>query len=251
MGRSSSCLIILLSFFCLCGPVSAQYNIKDSVAEGVLFEVSYAGELPGGNLGQMFGFNSNLQGGAYYKLKSNWILGVQGAFIFGNVLRNTGIFDSIATKDLNLIANDGTYPVINYFERGYDIQLSVGHLFTFKKPNPNSGILVTVCGGYIRHKIRIEANNTPQVDSLYTQGYDHLTAGFCFTEFIGYQYLGNKRMLNFFAGFEFTQGFTRGLRYDFETEAMDSQHQVDLLSGFRVGWILPIYQQEATRFYTY
>lgn len=243
--------IITVFAFCICTAVHAQYNIKDSVAKGFLVEASFAGQLPGGDLAKEFGWNSNVQIGVYYKTKTNWEFGLQGAFIFGNVLKETGIFDSIATSDRNLIANDGTYPSVSYFERGYDIQFSVGKLFTFSKPNPNSGILVTVGGGYIRHHIRIQAPNAPQVDSLYEQGYDRLTEGWGFTEFVGYQYLSNHRMLNFFGGFEFTQAFTRGLRYDFDLEHMDSQHKIDLLSGIRIGWILPIYQQESTKFYTY
>ncbi|HWY97827.1 MAG TPA: hypothetical protein VNY36_01970 [Bacteroidia bacterium] len=250
MRKGIACLIVVSAFF-LYKPVMAQVDVRDSVASGVLCEASYAAQLPGGDLAKEFGWNSNVQVGAYYKTKDNWIFGVQGAFIFGDVLRATGIFDSIATKDRNLIANDGSYPGISYFERGYNIQLSAGKLFTFKKPNPNSGILVTVNVGYIRHHIRIQAPGTPQVDSLYQQGYDRLTAGICFTEFVGYQYLGNHRMVNFFAGFEFTQAFTKGLRYDFDLMHMDSQNKHDLLSGFRIGWILPIYRQESTKFYTY
>ncbi len=250
MRKSIHGLLIVIAFY-LYKPALAQYNVKDSIAAGFLCEASYAAQLPGGDLAKDFGWNSNIQLGVYYKTKNNWIFGAQGAFIFGDVLRNSGILDSIATSDRNLIANDGTYPSISYFERGYDIQFSVGKLFTFKKPNPNSGILVTVNGGYIRHHIRIQAANTPQVDSLYEQGYDRLTQGYCVTEFIGYQYLGNRRMVNFFAGFEFTQAFTAGLRYNFDLRAMDSQNKHDLLSGFRIGWILPIYRQESTRFYTY
>lgn len=243
--------LYFILFLTLTYTASAQYNIKDSIAKGFLVEASYAAQLPGGDLAKEFGWNSNVQLGVYYKTSQNWIFGVQGAFIFGDVLRETSIFDSIATKDRNLIANDGSYSSVSYFERGYDIQFMVGKLFTFSNPNPNSGILVQVGGGYIRHHIRIQAPNTPQVDSLYEQGYDRLTEGWGFTEFVGYQYLSSSRMLNFFGGFEFTQAFTRGLRYDFDLMHMDSQHKIDLLSGFRIGWILPIYQQESTKFYTY
>ena len=231
----------------------AQYDIKDSLASGVLFNMSYAAQEPGGDLANRFGFNSNAQLGVYYKSKTNWLLGVQGAFIFGNTLRETNIFDSIATPDNNLITNDGSYASITYFERGYDVQLSVGKIFAFKKPNPNSGILVMVSGGYLRHKIDIKnkAGWPPQITGSYVEGYDRLTAGYCVTEFIGYQYLSNHRMINFFAGFEFTQGFTKSLRFDFNTESMNTATRHDLLNGFRVGWILPIYKQASNQFYTY
>ncbi len=245
-------ILISLAFLGFITKTFSQINVKDSVATGFLIEASYAAQLPGGDLAKTFGWNSNIQIGVDYKTKSNWTFGVQGAFIFGNVLRDKSLFDSIATSDGNLISNDGTYPSITYFERGYDIQLSVGKLFPFKKPNPNSGILVKLSAGYVRHHLRIQDNNwTPQIDSTYTQGYEQLSEGFCVTEFVGYQYLGNHRMANFFAGFEFTQGFTKSLQYNFQTEQMNPNVMHDLLSGFRIGWILPIYQQESTRYYTY
>lgn len=251
--RRGSIIISLIVLFGWCKPVQAQYDVRDSVIQGWLFNVSYAAQLPGGELGKIFGFNSNAQFGVYFKTSHNWTFGAQGAFIFGNVLRDKGLLDSIATSDGNLISNDGTYPSITYYERGYDIQLSVGKLFPFKKPNPNSGLLVQLNAGYIRHKIRIQDNNwTPQIDSNYTQGYEHLSEGFALTEFIGYQYLSNYRMINFFAGFEFTQAITYNLQYDFELREFNRAPMIDLLSGIRVGWILPIYQQSVNnKFYTY
>jgi len=243
---------LILLFFGLSHTGQAQYDIKDSAAKGVLFNLSYAPQLPGGDLAKRFGFNSNGQLGVYYKTLSNWILGIQGAYIFGNVLRETGMLDSMATSTGQLIANDGTIPSISYFERGYDIQLSVGKVFSFKKPNPNSGILLMLSAGYIRHKIDYVVNgNVPQLSGAYLQGYDRLTAGYCVTEFLGYQYLSNHRMLNFYGGFEFTQGFTKSLRFDFDLRSMNTKLRYDLLNGFRVGWILPIYRQNSNKFYTY
>jgi hypothetical protein len=245
--------VAILFFFLLAWykPAFSQYNIKDSSTRGVVFSMSYAGQWPGGDLAKRFGFNSNVQLGVYYKTRSNWLLGIQGGFIFGNVLRETGILDSIATTDGNLIANDGSYPSISYFERGWDLQLSIGKIIAFKKPNPNSGIVIMLSGGYLRHHIDIQSSGTPQIEGSYLQGYDRLTAGYCITEFIGYQYLSNHRLLNFFAGFEATQGFTKSLRYDFDMRSMNTTLRHDMLTGFRVGWILPIYKQQSNQFYTY
>jgi hypothetical protein len=250
-GKSNLILIIAL-WVGIYKPAAAQYDVKDSAIRGVLIDASYAAQLPGGDLAKVFGFNSNIQLGVYYKTSTNWIFGAQGAYIFGNVLRDKGLLDSIATSDGNLISNDGTYPSITYFERGYDIQLSVGKLIPFKKPNPNSGLLVSLNVGYIRHKIRIQDNNwTPQIDSNYTQGYEHLAEGIAITEFVGYQYLSNIRTVNFFAGFEFTQAFTWNLQYDFARREFDTSTMHDLLSSIRVGWILPLYKQAANKYYTY
>ena len=251
MLRKAS-VIGLLAFFFL-GSVRAQVDMRDSVASGVLIQMSYAAQLPAADLAKRFGFNSNVQLGVFYKTHSNLLLGIQGAFIFGNILRESGLLDSISTKDGNLIANDGAYPQITYFERGYDVQLSIGKLFPWG-PNPNSGILVMGSAGYLRHHIRIQVQNgefTPQLTGDYLNGYDRLTAGACITEFVGYMYLGNNRVTNFFAGFEFTQGFTKSLRFDFDLMTKNTKLRYDLLNGIRVGWILPIIKQSATSFYTH
>ena len=253
MNKGVVVLFIGLAFF-LFNSVNAQtVKKKDSAASGVLVNMSYAAQLPGGDLAKRFGFNSNIALGAYYKFSSNWIVGIEGSFIFGNILRETGLLDSIATQDGNLIANDGNYSQVKYFERGYDIQLTVGKVFPFTKKNLNSGLLTTFSAGYLRHHIDIETPSdwTPQPAGDYLEGYDRLTAGVCITEFVGYMYLGNNRVTNFFVGFEFTQGFTKSLRYDFDLMSQNTNLRFDLLNGIRVGWILPILKRPATGFYYY
>lgn len=246
--------IIILGgiIFCI-GGAKAQAPKKDSASKGVIINMSYAGQLPGGDLAKRFGYNSNVQLGAYYKSSTNWLLGFQGAAIFGNVLRETGILDSIATQDKNLIANDGNYSQVRYFERGYDIQLTVGKIIPLSRKHLNSGLVGMLSAGYIRHHIDIQTPSdwTPQISGSYIQGYDRLTAGVCVTEFVGYQYISNNHIVNFFAGFEFTQGFTKSLRYDFDLMSKSNKVRYDLLNGIRVGWILPIFRQPATGFYTY
>lgn len=238
--------------FCI-GGAKAQAPKKDSASSGVMFNFSYAAQLPGGDLAKRFGFSSDIQLGVYYKSHTNWLIGAQGGAIFGNILRETGMFDSIATKDGNLIANDGNYAQVHYFERGYHVQLSVGKVVPLSKKNLNSGLIGIVGVGYLRHHIRIEtpADWTPQASKSYLQGYDRLTAGFCISEFIGYQYMGKHRIINFFAGLDFTQGFTKSLRYDFDLMSKNNKLRYDLLNGIRVGWILPVFKRPATGFYTY
>jgi hypothetical protein len=227
---------------------------KDSGSSGYLIELSYAGQIPGGDLAQLFGFNSNVQGGAHYKTESNWLFGAEFSYFFGDYLRNTSILDSIATKNGNLIANDGNYPGITYFEKGFDVQLTAGKLFPVSK-NRNSGVLLMISAGYIQYHLDIESNTdwTPQVSGDYEQGYEHLTAGICLTEFAGYQYISKRSFLAFFAGFEFTEAMAKSLQYDFEAETKNPSYRYNMLSGIRVGWILPILQDnsKALKFYTH
>jgi len=49
-------------------------------------------------------------------------------------------------------------------------------------------------------------------------------------------------LVNFYVGFEFNQAFTQSRRsFDYDRMAVDTLKRVDLLSGVRVGWILPFY----------
>ena len=76
----------------------------------------------------------------------------------------------------------------------------------------------------------------------YKKGYDRLTNGLTLKQFIGYQHLDPNLRLNFFAGFEFLEGFTRSRRdFDFDTRRKDQTDRLDLLWGFRVGLVLPFY----------
>jgi len=247
LKRARLFLFVALLFLTLKG--TAQH--KDTAASGFIFGLSYAGQLPGGNLAQVFGFNSNVQLGVEYKTQSNWIYGGSFSYLFGNVLRATGILDSIATTNGNLIANDGNYPGVSYFERGFDIQLTVGKLFPVSG-NLNSGILITLSGGYIQHYIDIKSQDwAPQISGDYVQGYDHLTAGVCATEFIGYQYISKKLFVACFGGFEFTEAMAKSLRYDFQSNSKDPNYKYEMLSSIRVGWMLPILTEHKLKFYTH
>jgi hypothetical protein len=252
MGIRIKYLLLAVVFVLLSFRSNAQH--KDSASSGFMFELSYAGQFPGGQLGQLFGFNSNVQGGIYYKTENNWIYGASFAYLFGNQLRYTGTFDSISTANNNLIANDGNYPGVTYFERGFDIQLTVGKLFPVSL-NRNSGILITLSAGYLQYHMDIESPSdwTPQITGSYLEGYQHLTAGAGVTEFIGYQYISKRQFLALFGGFEFTEAMAKALQFDFETETKNPNYKYSMLSGIRVGWILPILHDNTKKltFYTH
>ncbi len=235
-----------------CTTVYGQKNVKDSLVSAPLIQISYAFQVPGGDLADRFGVNSNAGIDFLYKTKSNWLFGVSGSLIFGNTIKEGFFLDSIAAANGTIIGQSGDIANVNLYERGYHIQAKIGKIIPLFGPNKNSGLMITLGGGYLRHRIRIEdANNsTPNLEDDYEKGYDRLSTGFALSQFIGYIHLGNDRKTNFYAGFDFTQAWTKNRRgYNFDTRQFDTEVKTDLLFGIKVGWILPLYTKTNKYYY--
>jgi hypothetical protein len=210
-----------------------------------LFNLSYGFHQPGGDLSDRFGDHYSIGSGAEWMFdKGNWIVGGSFNFYFGNEVGENSLAPLFNDQGF-LIGNDRQYANIRLRMRGFYAGLTLGKLISVGLPNPRSGIRVSVSTGLLQHKIRIQddpVRRVPQVSDEYQKGYDRLTNGLAFTEFIGYQILSSNRRINFFAGFEFTQGFTMNRRsFNFDTRQQDTSSRLDLDFGFRVGWMLPFY----------
>ncbi len=231
----------------------AQVSVKDSSIYTPLVSLSYGYQMPGGDMANRFGNNSSIQLNVDFKTIPYIILGLNGGYFFGNQI-NEKMFTSIATPEGNIIDREGQFANIKTYERGFTVSGTLGSMFHFKKPNPNSGIVVNMGFGFIQHKIRIEVigNNVPALDKDYKKGYDKLTNGFLLTENIGYLYLSNNRMANFYFGLECLQGFTQNRRsFDYDSISQDTKKRLDILYGARLAWILPLYKKPPSEFYTH
>ncbi|HLP13675.1 MAG TPA: hypothetical protein VK177_17210 [Flavobacteriales bacterium] len=223
----------------------AQGEIQDSSLQITAIRISYAGQVPGGHMVQRFGWNSQLGFHADFKNRKNFLFGLEGSFIFGKKVKED-VMSNLRTPDSAIIDQNGSYAIVLAYERGFMVNSYVGYLWNKIGPNPNSGLLIKAGVGYLQHKIRIEhnKNNVPALTGEYLYGYDRLTSGINFTEFIGYQLLSNSKLLNFFAGFEFTQAFTQSKRdWNFNEYRKDDTKRKDYLYGIRVGWIIPLYKR--------
>lgn len=247
-------IFTLFALFAMSFCVSAQQNIKDSIISTSLITVSYGYQFPGGDLAKRFTSNSAIGSSYFFKTKKNWIFGADGFFMFRDSIKETGILDSISTSDGNVIDGDGMYADIKLLERGFYFGAKAGKLFPVLGPNKNSGIVFMVGAGLLQHKIRIENkdNVAPQIKGDYKKGYDRLTNGFAISEFLGYMYMGNSKLVSFYAGFEFIQAWTMNRRsFNFDLMGPDKTKRLDLLSGFRIGWILPLYKRTPETYYYY
>jgi hypothetical protein len=232
--------------------VSAQFNIRDSSVSFFMLGGTFAYQIPGGDLADRFGNNFNAGGTFQWKTKSNWIFGIDGNFIFGEDVKENTILSGISTSQGYIIGEGGFYADVYLYERGFMFQAKGGKIFPVIGPNPNSGLMATLGVGLLQHKIRIEdkGNTAPQVSDDYKKGYDRLTNGLSLTQFLGYANFGNHRLINFQAGFEFTEAFTKSRRnFDFDTMERDDKSRFDLLIGIRVAWIIPLYKRTPSEYY--
>ena len=245
-------LLLILTVFLICGPLQSQVSVKDSTIFTPLIQASYGVHMPGGDLNDRFGWNSSLGGALLFKTRKNWLFGADGYFLFGDQVDESDILSNILTNQNEVIGASGDFADIFLFQRGFSVAARFGRVFTTGKPNPNTGVFATVGVGFLQHKIRIQNLNNvaPQISGDYKKGYDRLTNGVMLTESIGYQYLGNKRLVNFFAAVELSQGFTRNRRsFNFDEMRQDEKDRLDLLYGIRIGWVLPLYKKVPKEFY--
>ena len=246
-------LLIILSFVCL--NTSAQVNLKDSSLFAPILLVHYSYDFPGGNLKDMYGNNSNLGGDFLIKLKSNWLFGITGSFLFGEKVKNQDvILKNISTSTGFVIDGNGAYAEIYMYERGYFLSATVGKIFSIKKINPNSGIVLMGGAGFMEHHIRIEnpSKVAPQVNGDYKKGYDKLRNGFAMSEYIGYWNMSNNRLFNFHIGFESIQAWTKSRRdFDFSLMGKDNQNYLDVFYCIKIGWMIPFYKRSPDKYYYY
>ncbi len=230
----------------------SQQNIKDSVLSFPMIGASAAYQIPGGDLSERFGNNFNIGGVFQWKTKKNYLIGLEGQFIFGNKVKENTILDSLSTSQGGIISSLGEFADVVLYERGLKFELKLGKIFPVFGPNKNSGIFTSLGAGILQHKIRIEnqGSSIPSIEGDYKKGYDRLTNGMSVTAFAGYINFGNKRLVNFYAGLEITQGFTQNRRsFDFDSRKEDLKKRNDLLMGIRVAWVIPIYKRAPKEFY--
>jgi hypothetical protein len=247
---------ILIFIVLWAGIVRGQLDIKDTTLSIPMFYATYSYQFPGGDLAERYGNNSSIGGGFSWKTITNWIIGSEFNFLFGNDVKIADeIMNNLKTEDGAIINMAGNFTSYSVLERGYYISGRLGKLFPVLSPNPNSGITLIGSIGYLQHKIRIEVveNTAPQLQDDYKKGYDRLAGGFGLSEFLGYTYLSNSRLLNFYLGFEFNQAWTKPKReVNFDTGEPDPvQKRFDVFYGIKVGWIIPLFKRMPEKYYYY
>lgn len=226
----------------------AQYEGRND-GMALLVHFNYAYEFPGGDLAQLFGRNARVGGGLeMITAKNDLIFGFDGGLMFGNTIKDD-VLATLRTPEGEIIGNNKVYADIIMKQRGWQASAHIGKIFSLSKvEDQRAGIRATIGMGLLQHKVRIQddfQSEVPQIEGEYRKGYDRLTNGLMIQEFIGYQFLGANRLINFYAGIELTQAFTQNRRdWDFGLRRKLDEPRTDLLYGFRIGWTLPFYIKE-------
>src|SRR5687768_11474404 len=88
-------LLILITVSVAWLSSSAQFSIRDSAIAFPMIGATIAYQFPGGDLSDRFGSNFNVGGVFQWKLKNNWVFGVEGNFIFGTNVKEDNILDNL------------------------------------------------------------------------------------------------------------------------------------------------------------
>lgn len=241
--------LFLLFFIGFSAFLKAQLN--DSIIAAPLIGVHFGGDLPLGELSKRFGPNLNAGLNFTYKTSKNYLIGLDANYMFGRNIKED-VLAPLKT-DKNFIIDNSGYPAdIRISQRILNIQFQFGKILPFLSANPNSGLVVRAGVGYMMHQIHF-VDIQKQISAVggdMVRGYDRMTHGPALSQFIGYMYLSDNRITNFYAGFEAYEGFTRSVRkLNYDTGLPDTDLRFDALIGFRFGWILPLYSRAPKQYF--
>lgn len=234
--------------------LSGTAQIKDSTVFSPHLSFHYAYQWPGGDMADRFGEFSNVGASFNIKDKHNFYYGVDFSYMFGARVTEPGLMQNLYTENGEILDNQGQISEVLVEGRGFTVTLSGGYLFNFPGPNPNSGLLLKGGVGLLQHRIRLEnqVNEINQLDGDYEKGYDRMTNGLVLSQFLGYYYMSNSRLANFYVGFEAYQGFTQSQRgFNFDTQQVDNEKRMDQLFGIRAGWIIHLRKRAPKDYYIY
>lgn len=216
-----------------------------------LVSIDYTALFPTMDLEDRYGFFNGIGISIDFKTKKNFIYGLHSNFFFGGIVRQTEQFSDIVNSNGTVTNIFGSTGDAQLKMRGFNVNFDFGYLFTFKKPNPNSGLFVKIGGGFLHNVIYIQnqEQNIPQINGDYKKGYDFLSMGANLSQHIGYQFIHNKGIWNFHVGLYVMEGLTKNIRYIFYYKSYQTKLQWDIMYGIKVGWTIPIYKRTPDKFY--
>ena len=232
----------------------AQRNVQDSVIGTPMIGVHYGGNWTAADLAHRYGFMNHIGIMVGYKTNRNWFMGLDGNFMFGNQIKMSGLFDHLIDSYVHITDVNGDTAIVMVYSRGLNVNIAFGSVIPVLSPNENSGIFLHAGVGFLLHKLRVETQEqvVPQLELEYKKGYDRLTFGPNFHQFIGYSFMANGGFYNFYGGFYLQEGFTKNKRtifFDQPDIPVSTSIRLDIQYGFKIGWMIPFYKRQPKDFY--
>lgn len=255
-----------IAFLAICLlPVCLMGQAHETVTEagkakkprhGFLFMPHGGFGSPGGDLAKRFGSHGEVGGSVLYKTNNNWLLGLEGTYLFGNNVNENPIAALAGPKGY-IFGSDGSLAQFTINERGFRFPfLKADKLIPirfWRNSGELGGIVVGVGAGFFQHYIHYEdqGRNIAQLRDDYGKGYDRLTSGPALSQRIGFLLSGNSNLANVMVSFEAMQAFTHSNRFNFDLGSRDSRQRLDLTFGIRFTWILPVLSITDDDYYYY
>ncbi len=254
------CRLALLAIcWVLCAMLPAQafgQNAQRNPDSGSVFTISvgYSLRQPVADLKARFGTHNTLGAGVSAFFTNRLSAAIEFNYLFGNIINQKGILDSVAASNGFLINGQGLYQPLTHYMRGIMPIFKVGYLILPLKNSSSSGFSFDAGFGYLRHRIHYyyTGDAPPQLAGELVKGYDRLTHGPLLAEGVTFRYLSPHKAVNFSIGLEAMQGFTRSLRsWDYDTNTADTHSRLDASFGIKATWHLPFYKQSKGPTYFY
>ena len=223
-------------------------NIETEICNKIFnFEFEYTYQMPQGYLASRFGNIHNASFGGIIKSKKNWLYGMDLSYQFGTEVSNEtaqNILINISNSTGTISNSTGSPGMVILGERGFNTFIKAGKLLNLSKNSPNSGVALMIGVGFLSHKINITTpeSNVPTLTDELKKGYDRLTMGIAFTQFVGYYFQGKNRMTNFYLGLDIVEGITTNTRgFNYDTRLVDNGSHLDVFIGPKFCWMIPVY----------
>ena len=256
--HSSIILVALILFGTLANAQKPEETKKKKKIfepnNAVIIAPIYTAQFPFGNMADRFGFNSLFGMYIAYKTKKNWIVGLEGSFLFGTTVKENYVLDKISLPSGQLVGQTNALIRPKLQEMGASLKFTFGKVVPFSEKYPDAGLLFLTGFGFLSHKININVKGStlPQLDKTYRKGYDRMANGPVISQFIGGVFMARRKYVSAYAGLQFDLAFTQGRRpYDFYSMQPMHDKRIDMFLGIRVGWIIPVFTQTSEKEYYY
>ena len=205
--------------------------------------------LPAGQLASRFGGHATAGASYTYLWPKKWALTLEGAFGFGNRLKQdplTSLRDSTGI----LAGANGNPATITLTERFYLLPtLKVGKLFIVRRKRKplqfEHALLLQAGASYLAYQYGIEdvAKTVPLLDKTNKRGYDRLTGGPALLLEATYMLFAPNSKYSFFASLQLVGSVGKSLRkFDFGTGSADTKTYASGMCNLRVGLSINIFK---------